>query len=104
VRLLMIASVNFNGAYFGSAVGRTFSIAGALAILSFLFGMIIVRPAMMKGAALGQQMATATDDATRARIAEEMAATRKRGAVGNVIVITLLLLAVLGMAIARYMG
>jgi uncharacterized membrane protein len=104
VRLLMIDSVNFTGAYFGSPVGRTFSTAGGLAILAFIFGVATVRPAMLKAAALGQQLATAPDDAARARITEEMAATRKRGVVGNWVVMILLLLAVLGMATARYMG
>jgi hypothetical protein len=104
LRLLMIASANFNTGYFQSAVGRTFATAGGLAIVAFVFGVALVRPAMMKSVALGQQLAGATDDATRTRLGAEMAATRKRGATGNVIVLVLLLLAALGMAIARYMG
>jgi uncharacterized membrane protein len=104
LRLLMIASANFGASYFQSAVGRTFSMAGGLAIVAFIFGMALVRPAMMKTVALGQQMGSAQDDATRSRIAAEMAATRKRGATGNMIVLTLLLLAALGMAVARYLG
>ena len=104
LRLLMIASANFQGAYFSSPVGRTFSIAGGLAILGFIIGMATVRPAMMKAAALGQQMASAPDDATRSRLGAEMAATRQKGVAGNVVVMLLLLLAVLGMASARYMG
>ena len=104
LRLLMIASANFNGAYFQSPVGRTFSIAGGMAILGFILGMATVRPAMMKAAALGQQMASAPDDATRSRLSAEMATTRKKGMVGNVVVLALLILAVLGMASARYMG
>jgi hypothetical protein len=104
LRLLMIDSANFGGAYFQSPVGRTFSIAGGLAILAFVAGMTMVRPAMMKAVALGQQMAAATDDATRSRIAAEMAVSRKRGGTGNTIVLILLLLAALGMAVARYMG
>jgi hypothetical protein len=84
-------------------VGRTFSTAGGLALLAFLFGMVLVRPAMMKALSLGQQMAGA-DEAAKARITAEMAAARKRGQVGNLIVIVLLVLAALGMATARYMG
>jgi uncharacterized membrane protein len=104
LRLLMIASANFQGAYFSSPVGRTFSIAGGLAIVAFILGMATVRPAMMKAAALGQQMAGAPDDATRSRLAAEMAATRQKGIVGNLIVMVLLLLAASGMAVARYVG
>ena len=103
-RLLMIDSANFSGSYFSSPVGRTFSIAGGIATLAFIIGMATVRPAMMKAAALGQQMAAATDDATRSRISAEMTATRKRGMLGNTIVLAMLILAVLGMAVARYMG
>ena len=104
LRLLMIASVNFSAAYFSSPIGRTFSISGGLAILGFVMGMAMVRPAMMKAAALGQQLAGAPDDATRSRLSAEMAEIRKRGMVGNVIVLVMLLVAVLGMAVARYMG
>ena len=104
LRLLMIDSAAFAGPYFQSPVGRTFATAGGLAIIAFIFGLALVRPAMMKAVALGQQMAGATDEATRARIAAEMAATRKRGATGNIIVLVLLLLAAIGMSTARYMG
>jgi len=104
LRLMMIDSANFGAGYFGSPVGRTFATAGTLAIIAFLFGVSIVRPAMMKALALGQQMAGAADDATRSRITAEMTAVRKRGATGNMIVLVLLLLAATGMAVARYMG
>jgi len=104
LRLLMIDSARFAGAYFQSPVGRTFATAGGIAVLAFVVGMTMVRPAMMKSMALGQQMAGASDEAARTRIASEMAATRKRGATGNMIVVILLLLAALGMATARYMG
>src|SRR3954469_13338179 len=104
LRLMMIDSANFAGGYFESAVGRTFSTAGGLAILAFLFGVVLVRPAMMKAVVLSQQLAGAPDDATRSRIMSEMGAARSRGAIGNVIVLVLLLLAAAGMAVARYMG
>ena len=102
LRLLMIDSANFAGAYFQSPVGRTFAIAGGIAIVAFIFGLALVRPAMMKAVTLGQQIASATDEASRSRIAAEMAATRKKGATGNMIVFVLLILAAIGMATARY--
>jgi uncharacterized membrane protein len=104
LRLLMIASANFNGGYLSSPVGRTFAIAGTLAIIGFIFGMALVRPAMMKSAALAAQMQSAPDDATRGRIGAELTALRQKGAVGNMIVLVLLVLAAAGMAVARYMG
>ena len=104
LRLLMIDSAKFEGAYFQSPVGRTFATAGGIAILAFIVGVAMVRPAMMKSMALGQQMVSASDDATRTRIAAEMAATRQRGATANMTVIVLLALAALGMSVARYMS
>ena len=102
-RLLMIASANFQGSYFQSPVGRTFSMAGGLAILAFLFGLIVVRPVMMKSMALGQKLASA-DPAERTRLEQEMAGLRKRGATANTIIFIMLVIAALGMAVARYMG
>lgn len=103
LRLLMIDSAAFQGAYFQSPVGRMFSMAGGLAILAFLFGLIVVRPIMMKSMALAPQMAAA-DTATKAKLEQEMASLRKRGATANMIIFVMLLLAAIGMATARYMG
>jgi hypothetical protein len=102
-RLLMIDSANFAGAYFQSPVGRTFGAAGGLAILAFLFGLIVVRPIMMKSMALAPQMAGA-DGAKKAQLEAEMNSLRKRGATANMIIFVMLLLAAIGMATARYMG
>jgi uncharacterized membrane protein len=103
LRLLMIDSASFEGSYFQSPVGRMFAMAGGLAILAFLFGIIVVRPVMMKSMALGQQMASA-DATQKAKLEQEMGSLRKRGATANMIIFVMLLLAALGMATARYMG
>ena len=76
---------------------------GGLAILAFLFGIIVVRPVMMKSMAIGQQL-TGADATQRARLEQEMASLRQRGATANMIIFIMLLLAALGMAVARYMG
>lgn len=104
VRLMMIVSGGFQAAYFRSPVGRTFAWGGTIAIVAFVFGMLISRPAMIRAAALGQEMAGATDDATRGRLAAEMASARRRGTVGGAIVLALLLISVALMATGRYMG
>ena len=104
IRLLMIDSASFAGGYFQSAVGRTFSMAGGLAILAFLFGMAIVRPTMMKAVGISEQLAGAPDEAARSRLMTDMTALRSRAALGNMIVLVLLILALTGMAVARYMG
>lgn len=103
LRLLMIDSANFEGAYFQSPVGRTFAMAGGLAILAFLFGIIVVRPVMMKSMAIGQRLGSA-DAAERAKLEQEMVGLRKRGATANTIIFIMLLIAAIGMAVARYVG
>lgn len=104
LRLIMIMSSGFKSEYFQSAVGQTFSIAAGIALLAFIIGMAVTRPAMTRAGALGQQLHGTTDEATRVRLAAELDAARRRGTTGGMIVMTLLLLAVAGMAVARYMG
>ncbi len=104
IRLLMIASAGFQAAYFQSPVGRTFSMAGGLALLGFIVGMAVTRPAMMKAGALGQQLHGTTDPAARERLASALEAARRRGVAGGMVVMLLLLLAVAGMSVGRYMA
>ena len=104
LRLMMIMSSGFQAAYFRSPTGRTFAWGGVLALAAFVIGMAVVRPAMMRTGPLAQQLQAATDDPTRTRLAAELEATRKRGALGGMIVASLLVLAVAAMAVARYMG
>lgn len=102
-RLMMIASANFQAAYFQSPSGRAFAWGGTFAIVAFVFGMLVSRPAMMKAGALGQQLAAATDDASRARIMTELNSARRRGSIGGAIVLTILIVSVILMSVARYM-
>lgn len=104
VRLMMIVSAGFQAEYFRSPVGRTFAWGGTIAIVGFVFGMLVSRPAMMRAAAIGQQMAAAADDGTRARLAAELASARRRGTIGGAIVLAMLLVSVALMATGRYMG
>lgn len=104
VRLMMIVSAGFQSAYFRSPVGRAFAWGGTIAIVAFVIGMLVSRPAMMRAAALGQQMAGNTDAAARDRLAAELASARQRGTIGGAIVLALLLISVGLMATGRYMG
>ncbi len=103
LRLIQIASGGITTSYFETGSGRTYATGGALAILGFLIGMSVVRPALNRVAALGATMATAQDDATRAAIGAEIGAVRRRGASANAIVAVLLVAATVAMAIGRYM-
>lgn len=103
VRILQIASGGFSAAYFASATGRTYAIGAALAILAFLIGVSIVRPAMDRVGRLGASIATAQDDAARSAISAEMGALRRRGASANAVVAALLVVSAISMAVGRYM-
>lgn len=102
-RLLQVASDGFSSAYFASGSGRTYAVGGALALLAFLIGITIVRPSMNRATTLSGSIASATDDASRAAISAEAGALRRRGASANQVVASLLVAAVVAMAIGRYM-
>jgi uncharacterized membrane protein len=96
-------SAGFQPVYMSSGPGMTYGIGAAAAILSFVIGMTVTRPSMVKVMQLGQQMATA-DAPDRQRISETMARYRSRSETGSKVVITLLLVAVLAMAVGRYVN
>lgn len=100
--LFQIAGSGNPGAFMRSAPGVTFGAAGVAAILAFAIGMLVSRPAMMTSARLGQSLATAPAD-QHETLQQRIRALQRRGALGNRIVAALLLLAVAGMAVARYL-
>ena len=102
VRLLWIVSGGFAAAYFHSATGHTYAAAGAAAIVSFLISLLVARPTAIRTGELGASLASAAPD-QRPAVTLEMERLRRRAAVANGIVLTLLLLAAAGMAVGRYM-
>lgn len=100
MRLMMITSSGIPG-YFASRAGMTYSIGGACAIIAFLFGLAVARPAMMKAASLGAAMSS--DEITRGRIESELRAVQQRARWAALVVGWLLLLSAVCMAIARYL-
>lgn len=103
VRLLAIVSGGFEGSYFHTATGHTFAVSGAIAIVAFVLGFTIVRPAAVAAGRIGAQLATADAEA-RAALGGELDRVRARAASWGLVVAILLLLAGAGMAIARYLG
>ena len=101
LRLMMIMSGNFGPGYFQTSMGRTFAGAGVAAILAFLIGIIVNRPTMMKMGALQQSMSS--DPVSKDAIAAEIKQLQQRMAVVGYLVTALLLIAAIGMSIARYM-
>src|SRR5262245_55431286 len=53
-----------------TASAMTFGTGGMLAILAFLVGIIVVRPAMVRSTAMARDAATATSDSDRRRLLE----------------------------------
>jgi uncharacterized membrane protein len=82
--------------------GMTLGLGGLAALLAFLIGILVARPATMGAAAIYQSLASAPAEERAGRLA---AATelRVRGAKAGRLVSILLLLATTGMAVARYL-
>lgn len=102
IRLMMIQSDGFRAVYFATPMGRTYLVAGSLAIIAFVIGLTINRPAMNRIGVLTQEMASA-DDSRRTQLQSELAALRGRTRVATAIVTWMLIAAAAGMAVGRYM-
>ena len=102
LRLMMIVSSNFGGAYFRTDAGIAFAFGGACAILAFVIGLAFAMPAQKRLGAVGPRIAAASDDATRAQLQAEAARLQGRLKLVGPAVTVLLILAAIAMAIARY--
>ena len=102
LRLIMLASGGFEMAYFHTPTGATFATAGTLAIIAFLMGVLVARPAAMRAAKLGAKLEGASP-AEREAFSSELARLRARNATTMSVVAVLLVLGAAGMAIARYL-
>lgn len=102
IRLMMLQSDGFSAVYFATPMGRTYLIAGSLAVIAFAIGFSINRPIMNRIAVLTAAMPGA-DESSRAQLQAEMAMLRKRSGVATRLVTWLLIAAAAGMAVARYM-
>lgn len=100
IRMMMIVSAG-GPQWFQSPMGRTFSISGALAILSFLTAILISRPATVRMGKLAQ--ASIPDGASKDARDAQIRSLQRRAAWSTQIAIGLLILAAAGMAVARYM-
>jgi uncharacterized membrane protein len=101
-RLLWIASSGFSAAYVGSAMGQVFLWSGVLATVAFVAGMIIARPAGVKAGQLAASLPSRTE-AERLALMPELERLRRRNTVGMLAATVMLVVAAVGMAIARYL-
>jgi len=101
--LYWYVSGGLNAAWGHSPLGTSLTIGAFTALVALFVGLFKMRPAGLKMASLGGQMAAATTDEDRARIMEEIEALKVTLRKSGRLVAALLLIAVVGMAIARYL-
>lgn len=75
---------------------------GLIAIVAFVIGVFIMRPAVLKAGAMAQAAAQLPEGPDRTARMAEVQGLRKRAAVGGRAVAVLLAVTVLAMAVARY--
>lgn len=83
-------------------MGKAYGWGGTAAILAFLLGIIVMRPAMMKSMRLAESLASVSPAERTAR-QTEIDRLRARGAMMGRVVTVLLLIALGLMAVARYL-
>ena len=101
--LFYLVSGGAMGAYARTSVGRAFSMAGGFALIGFLIGMFVARPAGLNAAKLGRELAALPAGAQRDAMQQQLVSLQKRAGVASVSQSVLLVAAAVGMAIARYL-
>jgi uncharacterized membrane protein len=99
---MMILFASGAPGWMSTTTGRTFSMGGALAILSLVIGMIVNAPAARRMGAIGEAVGRRGGPPT-AEEAQELARLQARMGTAGVVVAILLLLATAAMAVARYL-
>ena len=95
-------SGGFQPAFMHSATGTTLGLGAAAAIAAFAIGLTVVRPSMVRAAALGQSATQAPPAERDAKLAQAQALRLRAAAAGRYVAL-LLALAVTAMALARYL-
>jgi uncharacterized membrane protein len=95
------ASVGFRAAYMRSPTGIIYAVGGLAAISAFLFGVIVVRPAMVRASALSTRIPQMEPAERDAALAQAQMLRKRAGGGGNVVAV-LLFIAAAAMAVGRY--
>jgi hypothetical protein len=96
-------SGGFQSPSMGSPAGIAFGLGGLASLIAFGLGMAVARPAMARLVALSQTPASAESEREREARMNEIQRLRARGAAISRVVAWLLIAAVAGMAVARYL-
>ncbi len=94
-------SGGFAAEYVHSASGLVYGLGGLAAIVGLVTGMVLIRPNMAKAAALMQSASQASGPQREAQLAEAQQRRQRAASAGN-IVTAFIIVAVLTMAIGRY--
>ena len=97
-----LVSAGFQPAYMGSPTGMALGLGGVAAIGAFAVGVSVMRPSVLRAAALAQEAAQADPPERDAQLAEAQKLRARAGAAGRVVA-GLLIVAVITMALARYL-
>lgn len=101
--LYLRAAAGQHAVYARSPMGMAFGLGGLAAIVAFIIGMAVLRPSMLKAAALGQSLGPSTGAEERQRLMAEAQRLRARAATAGRATAYLLFLSVAAMAVARYL-
>lgn len=101
--LLWLVSDGFDSRYMGSRIGIGLSTGGFFAILAFVVGMTVMRPAGARIWAIARTLPNENDEAARAALMAELGRLRDRTGLAARTVFGLLVAAVVLMAVARYL-
>jgi hypothetical protein len=102
IELFRRVSGNFDVMWLHTPNGLALAVGGIAAIVGFGVGMLVMRPAQLKAMALGPQAAQA-EGAEKERLTAQAQAERDRARTGLRWVASLLTIAVVLMAVARYL-
>jgi hypothetical protein len=94
-------SGGFGAAYMGSPMGMTYGVGAVAAVVALVVGLGVIRPSMLRAAAISRQMAEAPEP-DRDRLLGEAQSLRARAASAGQVVAWLLVVAVIAMAVGRY--
>ncbi len=101
--LYMRAAGGDHGGFARSGPGMAFGLGGMAAIVAWVTGMFVMRPAMNKAMALAQSLGPSATPEERQRLGGEAQRLRQRAAVAGKAVTHLLFFALAAMAVARYL-
>jgi uncharacterized membrane protein len=85
-----------------SATGLAFTVGGAAAILAFVFGLVLVKPAVERMGSIGQAIAMSGGPPTDAQTSEMQRLGARLTLIGQINLL-LLIVAVVAMAVARFL-